>query len=211
MIATRTARWAIALTTTAIVFGATASGAAASNGPGRSGDAHAEHGHPNPDAVRGHDEEGKRGKGHESHGNGHGYGHGDHAGHDDVVVIIDEPAADQPAIESPNQTPTESPNQAPSPTPTELPNQAPNDVVVGNPVAQVLPSDSPVVPGVAAPSNANDPVKNLPASISDVVMVDEPAVTAANLIETRTRIVAPVGDVEIGAAGGFAGVILRHC
>lgn len=199
MIATRTARWAIALTTTAIVFGATASGAAASNGPGRSGDAHAEHGHPNPDAVRGHDEEGKRGKGHESHGNGHGYGHGDHAGHDELVVIIDEPAADQPAIESPNQTPTESPNQAPS------------DVVVGNPVAQVLPSDSPVVPGVATPSNAIDPVKNLPASISDVVMVDEPAVTAANLIETRTRIVAPVGDVEIGAAGGFAGVILRHC
>ena len=75
---------------------------AASNGPGRSGEAHAENGHPNPDAVRGHDEEGKRGKGHESHGNGHGYGHGDHHGGEEFV-IIDEPAADQPNIDQPVQ------------------------------------------------------------------------------------------------------------
>lgn len=206
MIATRTARWAITLTTTAIVLGATASGAAASNGPGRSGDAHAEHGHPNPDAVRGHDEEGKRGKGHESHGNGHGYGHGE------IVVIIDEPVVNQPVIErptveSPNQTPNETPNQ----TPGQTPNESPNQVVVGNPVAQVLPSDSPEVPGVATDPNVNDPVEDLPASTSDNVTVDEPAVTAANVVETRARIVASVGDVEIGAAGGFAGVILRHC
>lgn len=112
------------VTLVAIVLGASVSGAsAASNGPGRSGEAHAENGHPNPDAVRGHDEEGKRGKGHESHGNGHGYGHGDHHGAEDIVIIgepavdrpkvddstierpsMNEPAVDQPALGQPNAT-----------------------------------------------------------------------------------------------------------
>ena len=76
---------ALALTAaSAVVLGVGVSGAAASNGAerssGRSHEAHEENGHPNPDAVRGHDEDDNpgRGRGHEDHGNGHGYGHGDH-------------------------------------------------------------------------------------------------------------------------------------
>jgi len=49
-ISRRPARLAFSLVTaTAIVLGAGVSGAAASGGPGRSGEAQAEHGHPNPD------------------------------------------------------------------------------------------------------------------------------------------------------------------
>ena len=109
----RPARFGLSIVTaTAIVLGAGVSGAAASpNGPGRSGEAHAEHGHPNPEAVRGHDEEGKTGKGHVSHSNGHGYGHGDqHGDHDgdhhgqiDIVIIAEPVVTDAP---SPTPTPT---------------------------------------------------------------------------------------------------------
>ena len=81
----RPLRLALALTAaSAVVLGAGVSGVAASNGAERSSDrsqeAHQENGHPNPDAVRGHDEDDNpgRGVGHEDHGNGHGYGHGDH-------------------------------------------------------------------------------------------------------------------------------------
>lgn len=77
-------RLTLALTAaSAIVLGAGVSGASASNGAEKSSEksheAHEENGHPNPEAVQGHDEDDNpgRGVGHEDHGNGHGYGHGD--------------------------------------------------------------------------------------------------------------------------------------
>ena len=162
MITPRPARLAVSLlTAAAIVLGAGVSGAAAApNGPGRSGDAHAEHGHPNPEAVRGHDEEGKQGKGHESHGNGHGYGHGDHHGGEEIV-IIDEPAADQPIVNEPS---------------------------VGQP--NVSDSDARIVPvgEVSVVVNApTSPVTNQSKTVDPVVETDESASLAIAPVEVRSN------------------------
>ena len=187
---TRTARSTIALATAGLVFGAVMFGtgvsaaSAAPQGPGRSGEAHAEHGHPNPDAVRGHDEEGKRGTGHESHGNGHGYGHGDHDGGDEVVVIetpaVETPAGQTPSTETPTQeTPapeTPAPESPTQETPAPESPAAQESNVDANPAAQVLSVEVDEVDSGAAPFS-----------------------------------VAAVAPSEARSGGSAAGVILRHC
>lgn len=194
------------VTAAAIVLGAGVSGAAASNGPGRSGDAHAEHGHPNPDAVRGHDEEGKRGKGHESHGNGHGYGHGDHSDQIDGpkpidVVIIDEPAPNQPVIDEPT------PNQPVIDEPTSsqpVQDERAND---DSRVAQILPNVEPVVVN-ELPSTTKDVAVAVgsPSSASEAPFVSTAEVRPSALVATVKALIA-----EIGSGGSAAGAILRHC
>lgn len=184
------------VTAAAIVLGAGVSGAAASNGPGRSGDAHAEHGHPNPDAVRGHDEEGKRGKGHESHGNGHGYGHGDHGDHVETpasgergeieIVVIDEPAIDEQAPNQPAQD-----------------ERADDDIQFG----QIQPSVEPVVSEERPSSTKDVPVAaEFTSPTPEVIVVSTAAVDKAEPAATPGTVTA-----EITSGAGAAGAILRHC
>ncbi|MGA0366359.1 MAG: hypothetical protein ACO3N1_04250 [Ilumatobacteraceae bacterium] len=193
-ISLRPTRMAFSLVTaTAIVLGAGVSGvAAAPNGPGRSGEAHAEHGHPNPEAVRGHDEEGKTGKGHESHGNGHGYGHGDH---DDVNVPVadeprnDDPVADEPQVDEPSN----------------------DDPVVDEPqVDEPRNDDDRAIDD--APKTAAEPTTVVPEAPAVLVKsVDE--TTADQAAESRRAESPAVVDttVEMAAASDVevAGVILR--
>ena len=175
------------VTAAAIVLGAGVSGASAASaphGPGRSGEAHAEHGHPNPDAVRGHDEEGKRGKGHESHGNGHGYGHGDHHGGEEIV-IIDEPAADQPNVADGGES---------------------RD---GNPVAQILPENIPSVVDTPAPAPTSQA-----KSLDPVADADDSFAPAIAPVELRSNVGSSVesGPVSVSTVtldGSTDGVILR--
>ena len=176
----RPARLGVSLLAAAIVLGAGVPGAtAAPNGPGRSGDAHAERGHPNPDAVRGHDEEGKRGQGHESHGNGHGYGHGDHHGHDDVVVV-DEPAVEQPTIDQP----------------------AFSQPVVSDPAAAIVPvGEVPVVVNVLT-----SPVTNQSKTVDPVVGTDEAAAPVIAPVEVRSNDGFPVESSVAASANERKGV-----
>ena len=204
------------VTAAAIVLGAGVSGASAASaphGPGRSGEAHAEHGHPNPDAVRGHDEEGKRGKGHESHGNGHGYGHGDHHGGEEIV-IIDEPAADQPNVDQPkvdqpntDQPKVEQPAQdEPNVDQNIADRDAPRD---GNPVAQIQPEVGPSVVNtpVAAPASQAK-------SLDPVADTDDSFAPAIAPVELRSNVGSSVesGSVSVSSVnldGSTDGVILR--
>jgi hypothetical protein len=201
---TRITRSTIALATAGLVFGAVMFGtgvsaaSAAPQGPGRSGDAHAEHGHPNPDAVRGHDEEGKHGKGHESHGNGHGYGHGDHDGHDEVV-IIETPAVETPAGETPT---TETPGR-------ETPAQ---ETPAQETPAQQNPAQE--TPAVEAPT-VGTPIVDQPAakvSIVDANPVAQVLSVEVDAVDSGTApfSVAANSSSDARSGGSAAGVKLHH-
>ena len=209
----RPARLALALTAaTAIVLGAGVSGAAASSdGPGRSGSAHAEHGHPNPDAVRGHDEEGKTGKGHESHGNGHGYGHGDHSDDhsddsSDDSSGDDQAQGDDSSGDDQAQGDDESGDDSSVivDQPTSGDDQSPvGSDRDGNPVAQIVPVEpSSTVTGSSVKSDIVEPAADETVADSS----EQPAVFAVEVREVASE------GVAIALAGGSsAGVILRTC
>ena len=187
------------VTAVAIVLGAGVSGAAAApNGPGRSGEAHAEHGHPNPDAVRGHDEEGKRGKGHESHGNGHGYGHGDHHGAEEIV-IIDEPKVEQPTVD-------ESTIGRPNGNEPEVDQPALGQPNASDPVgAKVSVGEVPVVANVST-----SPLANQSKALDVVGEAREAAAPVVASVEVRSNDRFPVdSSVESMVGSESDGVILR--
>ena len=197
------------VTAVAIVLGAGVSGAAAApNGPGRSGDAHAEHGHPNPDAVRGHDEEGKRGKGHESHGNGHGYGHGDHHGAEEIV-IIDEPKVEQPKVEQPKV-------EQPTVDESTIGRPNVNEPVVDQPALGQPNASDPVganVPVGEVPVAANvstSPLANQSKALDAVGEASESAAPVIALVEIRSANDVPDASTDSTLAVGESdGVILR--
>lgn len=206
----RPLRLTLALTAaSAVVLGAGVSGAAASNGAERSSDrsqeAHQENGHPNPDAVRGHDEDENpgRGVGHEDHGNGHGYGHGDHT-HQSEPSDSSPESSDDSKPES-NDTPSTGSIGDDQPSVNDQPtvnNQPSVNDSVGADLADRIPSPR---DAQDAGTSTQSEVAVLDADAADAVL-DQ--ITAANP-DGFIAVVQGGQVVRLVASGSFGGAILR--
>jgi len=209
----RPLRLALALTAaSAVVLGAGVSGAAASNGAerssGRSHEAHREHGHPNPDAVRGHDEDDNpgRGRGHEEHGNGHGYGHGDHTHQSEPSDSNPKPGDD--SGEDASDTTTNNPGTAPANAPVNDSTDAPgnNQPSMNDSVDVDLVGRTPTPRDAQdAGSTTQSQVAVLDADLTEAVLDQIAAADPDGLV----AVVQGGQVVRLVASGSFGGAILR--